>query len=338
MNKFSWYEAKSVEDAIKQANSTVGEELYAPTGEAALFKSGGVDLWDLVREGLIEPKKVVNVRNIQGLDQISFTQGKGLTIGANSTLSDIEAHAEVRQYFTALQQAIAHAATPAIRNMSTMAGNLAQRTRCWYFRSSDHPCFRKGGDRCYARSKKAGQNVNHAILDNGSCVSLHSSSIATALVAYQATVVYVNQAGETKEVPIEDFFVSPAVDVSRENILDPGDLITEVRLPSPAPNTKTAYTKQVARESYDWSLADVAIVAEMSGSTCRKIAIALGAAAPTPIRAYEAEKVLVNKSINLVNAKLAAETAMKMARPLSMNGYKIPLFESTIKSALLEIG
>ncbi|MDH3650434.1 MAG: FAD binding domain-containing protein [Saprospiraceae bacterium] len=337
MNKFSWYEAKSVEDAVKQANSTVSKELNEPAGDAAIFKSGGIDVWDLFKEGLIEPKTVVNVRNIPGLDKIGFSQNNGLSIGANVTLTEMEDSEEIKKNFSALQVAVAHAATPQLRNMSTLAGNLAQRTRCWYFRSSDHPCLRKGGDRCFARNQDSGENENHAILDNATCVSLHASSIATALLAYQASVVYVDSTGAKMEVPIEDFFVSPGQDVTSENILKPGDLITEIRIPTPSANTKSYYIKQVARESYDWSLADVAVVAEMSGKTCEKISIALGAAAPTPIRAYRAEGLLVNKPITEAKAKLAAEAAVGFARPLTMNGYKVPLFESIVKRALLEI-
>ncbi len=337
MNKFSWYEAKSVEDAIQQVNSTIAEEIYSHTGEASIFKSGGVDVWDLVKEGLVAPKTVVNIRNIKGLDQIEFDQGKGVTIGANVTLSEIESNNEIAQHFKALQTAVAHAATPQLRNMSTLAGNLAQRTRCWYFRSADHPCLRKGGDRCFARNQNSGQNENHAIINNGSCVSLHASSIATALLAYEATIVYVDQQGEQKEVPIEDFFVSPAEDISRENILNIGDLITQIKMVSPPAGTRSHYIKHVARESYDWSLGDVAVVATIANDVCTKIQIALGAAAPTPIRAYQAEKVVLNRSINEEIAQLAAEKAMESARPLSLNGFKIPVFESIIKSALLEI-
>lgn len=337
MNKFNWYEAKSVEDATSQANSTVSEEIYTPTGKASIFKSGGIDVWDMVKEGLIEPQTVINVRNIEGLDSIRFDQGEGLSIGANVTLAEIELSNEIRSNFPALQKAVAHAATPQLRNMSTLAGNLAQRTRCWYFRSADHPCMRKGGDRCYARSQQSGQNENHAILDNGSCVSLHASSVATALLGFEASVVYIDSAGEKHEVPIEDFFVSPAQDIWRENILSPGDLITEIKLPSPASGTRSSYIKQIARESYDWSLADVAVVATMNGNRCEKVIIALGAAAPIPVRAYGAEEVMKNKVINMANAKAAAETAMAAARPLTMNGYKVPLFEATIRDALLQI-
>ena len=337
MNKFSWYDAKSIEDAVSQATSTIAEEVYEAGGEASVYKSGGIDVWDLVKEGLLSPKRIINVKTIPGLDQIQFDQKDGLKIGANVTLSDIEHNPEVALHYSALQSAVAHAATPQLRNSSTLAGNLAQRTRCWYFRSIDHQCLRKGGSECFARDRRGGENENHAILNNGSCVSLHSSSVATALLAYNATIHISTAKGKVESIPIEDFFVSPAADVATENVLKPGDLITEIHVPTPNSNTKSSYIKQGARESYDWSLGDVAVVAQMSGNECQEICIALGAAAPTPIRIYRAEKMLSGKSINAENAQLAAEIAMEGARPLTLNGYKIPLFESIIKSALLEI-
>lgn len=337
MNRFSWYEAKSLEDAIKQANSNLSEEVYSPTGKAALFKSGGIDVLDFVKEGLVEPMTIINIRNIPGLNKISHEGSTGLRIGANVTLAEIEHNQEVADHYPALQMAVAHAATPQLRNMSTLGGNLAQRTRCWYFRSADHPCFRKNGDRCYARHSQTGQNEGHAIIDNGSCVSVHASSIATALMALGAKVVITSEGMKEKEVPVEDFFVSPAQDVARENILGNKDIITEIRIPAPGPNTKSHYIKQVARESYDWSLADVAVVAEMKGTTCQDIKIALGAAAPTPIRSYETEALLKGATLNEKSIRDAAEKAMEMARPLSKNGYKVPLFKSIIIRALNEL-
>ena len=335
MNKFSWYEAKSIEDALKQVNSTVSGELYKPSGQAAVFKSGGVDLFDLVKEGLVRPQKIVNIRNIPGLDNISYDQKEGLRIGANVTLAEIESSKEIRDHYLALHQAVAHAATPQLRNMSTLAGNLAQRTRCWYFRSADHPCFRKGGDRCFARGAESGENENHAILDNGSCVSVHASSIATALMAFNAAVVLVNGDGEKREVLMDDFFVAPAKDVARENILQPQEIITEIVLPAPSATTKSYYLKQVARESYDWSLGDVAVVAEVTGNTCQRASIVLGAAAPVPFRSIPAEKAMEKKTVDEKNAAAAAEAAMEEARPLSKNGFKVPLFKAIIKDAIL---
>ena len=337
MNRFSWYEAKSVEDALQQVNSTLSDELYEATDEAAVFKSGGIDVFDWVKQGILKPQKIVNIRNIPGLDKISYDRKEGLRMGSNVTLAEIASHPEIKTRYLALHLAVNHAATPQLRNMSTLGGNIAQRNRCWYFRSADHDCFRKGGDRCFARHSKTGENENHAILDNGSCVSVHASSIATALMAFNASVVVVNAEGQQKTVQMDDFFVSVGEDIAMENILKPKEIITEIILPTPSKNTKSAYIKQVARESYDWSLADVAVVMEVSGNTCKSANIVLGAAAPVPYRSLEAQQAMENKTITSENAKAAAEAAMAKARPLSKNDYKVPLFVSTIKQTIMEI-
>lgn len=338
MNKFSWYEAKSVEDALEQVTSTVSEELYQHTNKASVFKSGGIDVFDWVKEGLLQPEKIINIRNIPGLDKINFDKKKGLSIGSNVTLAEIASNPEIKNNYLALHQAVNHAATPQLRNVSTLGGNIAQRNRCWYFRSADHDCFRKGGDRCFARHSENGENENHAIIDNGSCVSVHASSIATALMAFNATVVIVNSEGEKKNVNMDDFFVTASKDLAMENILQAKELITEIILPTPAKNTKSAYIKQVARESYDWSLGDVAVVFEVSGNnTCRSASIVLGAAAPVPYRSIEAQQAIEDKIINTENATAAAKAAMGKARPLAKNGYKVPLFVATVKQAILEI-
>ena len=337
MNKFSWYEAKSVEDALEKVNSTVSEQLYGATSDAAVFKSGGVDVLDWVKEGLLKPQTIINIRNIPGLDRITMDSKKGLRIGANVTLSELASDPQIKESYLALHQAVNHAATPQLRNMSTLGGNLAQRNRCWYFRSAEHNCFRKAGDRCFARHSETGENENHAIIDNGSCVSVHASSIATALMAFKADVVIAGADGKTRSVPMDEFFVKASEDVAMETILKPKEIIIEVIVPTPAKNTKSYYIKQVARESYDWSLGDVAVVMETSGDKCKTASIVLGAAAPTPYRSVQAEEAMSKNEINEANAAAAADAAMSVARPLSKNGYKVPLFKSIIKEAIVSV-
>lgn len=336
MNKFSWYEAKSVEDAINQVNSTLSEQLYESTSDAAVFKSGGIDIFDWVKEGLLKPQKIINIRNIPGLDKVAYDQKEGLHIGCNVTLAEMASNDIIKTQYLALYQALNDAATPQLRNVSTIGGNIAQRNRCWYFRSIDHHCFRKAGDRCFARHSQTGENENHAIIDNGSCVSTHASSISTALMAFNASVVIVDMDGKKKKVAMDDFFVPAAKDIAMENILKPKELITEIILPPTSKKTKSFYLKQVARESYDWSLGDVAVVMEVSNNTCKSASIVLGAAAPVPYRSRQAEEAMENETINQENAIAAAKAAMSIARPLSKNGYKVPLFESIIEQAILK--
>jgi xanthine dehydrogenase YagS FAD-binding subunit len=333
MNKFSWYDAKSVEDALEQVTATVSQTIQ-PRGpkSAAVLKSGGIDLLDLMKEGLSQPGKVVNIKNIPGLDQISFDAKTGLRLGANVTLAELEAHVLIKKSYLALHLAVAHAATPQLRNMSTIAGNLAQRTRCWYFRSADHECLRKGSGTCYAR---IGENAYHAIMKNGACASVHASSVATALMAFGARVEITDAKGK-REVPLTEFFVLPGDDSTRENILQANEIITAVIVPPVSSSMKSFYIKQGERESYDWALADVAVVLEMSGKTCKNASVVLGAAAPVPLKSKEAEMALTGKAISEETAKAAAEASMQGATPLSKNGYKIPLFKAIVKRAILK--
>lgn len=333
MNRFKWYEAKSVEDALEQVNSTVSSEVANRTGKAAVLKAGGTDLLDLMKEGLVQPKTIVHIGNIPGLDGITAALDESVRIGANVTLAEIEEHAYIRDRYRALHQAVASAATPQLRNMATIGGNLAQRTRCWYFRSADHKCLRKGGDTCFARR---GENENHAIMNNGTCVSVHASSVSTALMAFDAEVIISGADGREKRVPMEEFFVGPGEDATMENILRENELITGVYLPPVKNSRKSYYIKQGPRKSYDWSIADVAVVMEMQGSTCSEARVVLGAAAPTPLRSRPAERALNGRQINESVASEAAAAAMARARPLSQNAYKIPLFEAIIREAIME--
>jgi xanthine dehydrogenase YagS FAD-binding subunit len=335
MNKFSWYEANSVEDALKQVNATVSEAIQSNgSGDAAVFKAGGVDLLDLMKEGLVNPQKIINIRNIFNLDKITYDKKSGLRLGANITLSEIEKDITIKGTYLALHQAAARVGTPQIRNMSTLGGNIAQRTRCWYFRSIHHDCLRKGSGTCFART---GENGYHAIMKNGSCTSVHASSVSTALIAFNASVEITNSKGETKMVNMKDFFVLPGDDSRRENILKANELITAIVVPAPSSKTKSYYIKQGERESNDWALADVAVVAELSGLNCKSARIVLGAAAPVPWLSQIASDALTGNEINENSAKQAAEASMDSATPLEKNAYKVPMFKAIVKRAILEL-
>ncbi len=334
MNKFSWYDANTVEEALEQVSATVSETLQ-PEGpsSAAVFKSGGVDLLDLIKEGLATPSRIINIRNIPGLDQISYDAKEGLRMGANVTLAQMEAHADIRSSYLALHLAVAHAATPQLRNMASLGGNLAQRTRCWYFRSIEHQCFRKGSGTCFARH---GENEFHAIMKNGACSSVHSSSISTALLAFGASVEIAGANGIRKTVPMEEFFVLPGDDSRRETILEVEEIITAVVVPPVSKKTKSFYIKHGAMESHDWPIADVAVVMELSGSVCKNASVVLGAAAPVPFKSKQTGEALTGKSIDEGVAVNAAEFSMKGATPLEHNAYKVAVFKAIVKRAILE--
>ena len=335
MNKFSWYEAKSVEDAIGKVNATSSDILgKQQNGSSVIYKAGGIDLLDLMKEGLVKPSTIVSIKSIPGLDKISFDEREGLMIGANVTLAELESDSTVKQKYLALNLAVAHAGTPQLRNSATLGGNLAQRTRCWYFRSIDHECYRKGSGTCYAQK---GENEFHAIMNNGTCASVHSSSVSTAQMAYNARVQITAADGTSKEVAMEDFFIHPEVDSGNESILKSGDLITGVVIPTPASGTKSYYIKYGARESHDWAMADVAVVAEISGGKCKSAEVVLGAAAPVPIKSDGAAKKLVGKTLTESAARAAGKASMKGATPLAGNEYKVPVFETIVKRAILKL-
>lgn len=333
MNRFSYYQATTIEDALKEANATVSETIQAgPKTGSSVLKASGIDLLDLMKEGIAQPDKMVNIRNMESLSEISWDDKKGMRLGATVTLAAIAKNPEIKSHFFALHQSASKAATPQIRNMATLGGNLAQRTRCWYFRSKDHVCYRKGSITCFAQ---IGQNQYHSIMKNEDCASVHSSTISTALMALNAAVEITDQKGQVKIIPITEFFVTPDQDRTKENILKFNELITAVLIPPLKKNAKSHYLKMGERESHDWPIADVAVMVEYSGKRCKAVNIVLGAAAPVPIRMKSAEELLKGKVIDEETASAAGIEAMKKATPLSMNAYKIPIFETLIKRALL---
>ena len=319
--RFEWTDARSVDDAIGQMS------------DKALVKAGGIDVMDRLKEGLDTPSLLVNIRTISGLDYVKEDSG-WLRIGPMVTLATIAEHPVIRQRYNVLADAALKAATPQIRNMATVGGNLLQRPRCWYFRSDQFHCLRKGGDRCFAQD---GENEYHAIFDNQVCAIVHPSAAACALTALGATVQLQGKNG-TREVALDELFIRPEKDVMREHVVNPGELLTEIRVPAPSDATRTAYTKLAQKESFDWPMAEVAVVLELRGGTVSKASIVLGAAAPVPWRATSAEKALAGKPLNEQSAREAATAAVQGATPLSQNAYKVPIFEAAVRRTILAAG
>lgn len=318
MERLAWTNAASVDEVVAQL------------GPKVVIKAGGVDLMDLLKEGLAAPERLVNIRTVRGLDRIA-AGGEGLRVGPMVTLAQIAADGAVQKRYRALADAAGHAATPQIRNMATVGGNLLQRPRCWYFRSASFECLKKGGSRCFARE---GENAYHAIFGNGRCAIVHPSATAVALVALGGKVELRGPKG-TREVLLESFFVAPETDVLRENALGEGEMITEIRVPTPAAGASSAYTKQGEKESFDWPVAEVAVVLEQEGGKCSRASVVLGAAAPVPYRARAAEAALVGKAVDEGTARAAAKAAMQGATPLAQNGYKVPMFEAIVRRTIL---
>jgi xanthine dehydrogenase YagS FAD-binding subunit len=337
MRNFAFDTATTVKEAAAAATLAC-EAMLAPDGgasdpETTIVKAGGIDLLDLMKEGLLAPARVTSLAGVAGLSAIEPQDGGGLRIGALVTLARLAADENVRKAYPALADAAANSASPEIRNGATLGGNLLQRPRCWYFRAAQHRCLRKGGGHCYAID---GENQYNAIFDNRFCAIVHPSTSATVLVALGAEVELGDEDGATRRLALEEFFVGPDKDVQRENDLRPHEILTAVLLPSAA-GLRTAHLKLAQKLSFDWPLVDVAVALDLGPDrACRHASIILGAVAPTPRRARAAEDALVGKIVDAQSAAAAGRAALEGATPLSKNAYKAPMLEALVRRAALQ--
>jgi xanthine dehydrogenase YagS FAD-binding subunit len=316
--------------------------LIAPSGIASASRlladrdhvalAGGIDLLDRMKQGIDAPGNLVNLKALNGRDEIRPDATGGIRIGALVKLHAIATDAAIREHYTALAEAAGEAATPQVRNLATAGGNLLQRPRCWYYRNPDVPCLKKGGTRCYA---VGGLNRYHAILGGGPSFIVHPSNLAPALIAFGARVELQGPAG-VREVALEHFFVLPKIDPRRENVLEPGEILTEIILPATASGTHSVYFEAREKQSFDWPLASASVVI-VRGDTgiVREPRIVLGAVAPIPWRSMEAERAISGRRIDARVAAHAADAALKPAAPLSDNAYKVPIAKALIQRALL---
>jgi xanthine dehydrogenase YagS FAD-binding subunit len=337
MNSFEWMSPRDIEQAASAATTTVAAAMVSRSGtpatDAVVVKAGGIDLLGLMKEGLLTPRRVVNLRAVPGLDRIAPADDGGLRVGANVTLARLAADPLIRARYRALAEAAGVSASPQIRHVATIGGNLLQRPRCWYFRSRAHHCARKGGDVCFAF---AGENQYHAIFGQNGCAMVHPSTAATALVALAARLELTPAAGKKRVVKLEDFLLPPERDISRENDLDSGEILTAVLLPAQTATSRSVHLKQAETDSFDWPIADVAVSLDLApDGSCRAATVVLGAAAPVPHRAKAAEAGLVGKTIDEEVARAAADAALQGAMPLSKNAYKVPIFATLVRRAVL---
>ena len=313
------------------ADCTTVDAALAQLKDGAVVKAGGIDLLERMKNGTAQPDRLVNIRNISALRGIQETEN-GLTIGALSTLAEISEHPVVRSQYQILSDACGHAATPHIRNMATLGGNLLQPVQCWYYRSAEFQCIRKGKDFCFAFT---GLNQYHAIMDYGTCPAVAPSSSAVALLGLNAGIELTSAKNGKRTVPIKEFYVPPDANPTKFSAIQPDELLTAVTIPRPAPGTRSAYQKYGEKESFDWAIADAGVVLEMDGNTCRRAVITMGAASPVVRRSAEAEAVLAGKPITEELARAAGKSAMTNVQPLTMNGYKVQLFSVAIYRTIL---
>jgi xanthine dehydrogenase YagS FAD-binding subunit len=319
MNTFVLADCTTVDGALSQLK------------DGAVVKAGGVDLLDRMKNGIEQPAKLVNIRNVAGLRGIHETD-QGLTIGTLATLSEISEHPAIRKQYQILSDACGHAATPHIRNMATVGGNLLQPVQCWYYRSAEFQCLRKGKDFCFAFN---GLNQYHAIMDYGSCPAVAPSSAAVALLGLDASVELTSAKRGKRVVAIKDLYVHPDANPTKFTVVEPDELLTSVMIPKPAPGTRSAYQKYGEKESFDWAIADAGVVLEMDGNICRRAVITMGAASPVVRRSAQAEAVLTGKPVSEATARAAGKAAIQNTQPLSMNAYKVELFPVAIYRTIL---
>ncbi len=324
MRSFEWVDATSVQQAAQL--------LAAGTADRPVVaKAGGIDVLDLMKEGIVRPSRLVNLKSIGALSDIAAGNDGVLSLGALVTLSQIEESTEIRRRLPALADAAAHAATPQVRNAATIGGNLLQRPRCWYFRSA----LFHGSDADVNGAIARGENQHHAIFDNARSPMVHASTPATALMAYGAEVELTNADGKTRTIACKDLFLPPDPARDRDTIIGTGEMLTHVRIPASTAATRSAYHKQTERESYDWPICDVAVVLEMDADSVREASIVLGWVAPTPRRASASEAILRGKKITEALAREAAKAAVAGVTPLSKNAYKVPVLEAVVRRTIL---
>jgi xanthine dehydrogenase YagS FAD-binding subunit len=332
MKSFEWVSASSVADAVKQLQARPPPE---DPDEAPQPMAGGQDLLTTMRDYVARPSRVVNLKSIPGLDRIESDSRGGLKIGALVTVAQLENHREVRQRFPGLAEAAQSVATPQIRNLGTVGGNLCQRPRCWYFRLEHAVCLRKGGDECYAES---GENKYNAIFGGGPSFIVHPSDLAPMLVALDATVSVAGPKG-ARSLSLEKFFVLPSEDYRRENVLQPAEIITEIQVPPSTVAAQSTYLKFKERSSLDFALSAVAAALEMGPDRkVRQARVVLGGVAPVPWRVPKVEAFLAGKTLEAATLAEAGRLALRGAEPLSKNRYKVPLTQTLVRRALAKAG
>jgi xanthine dehydrogenase YagS FAD-binding subunit len=326
MKSFEWTNPATLNEAVKLLATSSSTDI----DEAPRPIAGGQDLLTTMKDYTSRPARIVNLKNIRGLNNITLT-ARGLTIGALVTLSELEEHAGVRKSFPGLAEAAHSIATPQIRNLGTVGGNLCQRPRCWYFRLEDVICLKKGGSECYAAT---GENKYNAIIAGGPSYIVHPSDLAPMLLALGARVTAVGAKGR-RVIPLDKFFTLPNENIRRENVLQNDEIITEIFVPASALASRSTYLKFKERDSLDFALASVAAAVQLApNKTVQAARIVLGGVAPIPWRASEAENYLAGKALNPEVLAEAAKLALAQAKPLEKNAYKVPLTQTLVRRAL----
>jgi len=317
-------------DLLQPTSIAGARKLLEQHGRDAWVLAGGLDSFDWLKDRLKKPKTVVDLSGVEELKGIRTTSD-GIEIGAMTTLTGVVQHPVIKEKYGLLAEAASVVASPQIRNQGTIGGNVSQDARCWYYRAG-WPCYRAGGNICYADTP-VGRNREHAILHANRCVAVSPSDTAPALIALDARFVIGTRKGE-RVVDAEDYFIGPDIDITRLNILQPGDLLTAIRIPSAWAGARFYFEKVRDRNVWDFPLLNVASAMVVNGGKVERIRIAVNAAAARPLRLTAVEKAVRGLPANQATAEMAGRLAVQGAVPLQFNAYKIPLMRNLVKRAI----
>jgi xanthine dehydrogenase YagS FAD-binding subunit len=321
MPAFELYQPVTVDDTLRLLNQH---------GEDAWVMAGGLDTFDWLKDRIKRPKVVIDLSQVSELRGVREVNG-GLEIGAMTTLTEVVRHPVVREKFSILSTGAESAASPQIRNQGTIGGNVSQDARCWYYRGG-WKCYRAGGNICFADTPTA-INREHAILGADRCVAVNPSDSAPALIALEAQMAIRNSKGE-RVVNAEDYFIGPAIDITRMTVLRPGDLLTAIRIPSTWAGAQFYFEKIRDRQVWDFPLMNVASAMVVNGGNIERIRIVVNAAAAHPLRLTAVENAVKGQPRNAATGEMGGKIAIAGAEPLRYNAYKIPLMRNLVKRAI----
>jgi xanthine dehydrogenase YagS FAD-binding subunit len=321
MPAYELFQPTDVEGAIALLNEH---------GEGARILAGGMDTWDWLKDRAKRITALIDLGGIESLREIRATPD-GVNIGAMASVSAIAKNGDIRQSYRVLSDAAGKVATPQIRNQGTIGGNLNQDTRCVYYRDG-WPCYRAGGNVCYANTATS-LNREHAILGANRCVAVTPSDTAPAFIALDAKMVVQNGRSE-REIEAASYFLGPATDIRRMTVLKGNEILTAIRIPNTWANAQFYFEKVSDRNSWDFPLANVASALRIENGVIQDSRIVVGAVAAKPLRLYRVEEAIAGRPANEETAVEAGEIAIRGARPLRLNGYKVPLMRNLVKRAI----
>jgi len=321
MSSFELYQPSNVGDALA---------LAARNGKDAWLMAGGNDSLSWFKDRAKKPKAVIDLSGIAELRGIRET-ADGIEIGALTTLAEVESNAIVKRKFALLAKAAGRVATPQMRNTATIGGNVSQDARCWYYRSGMQ-CYRAGGNTCYGDTP-TGMNREHALFEASRCIAVSPSDMAPAVIALDGKMV-IRNAGSTKEVPAQQYFVGPAVNITRMTVLQPGDLLTAIRIPNTWAGATFYFEKVSDRAAWDFPLLNVAAAMKVQGGVIQDLRIACGGVEATPMRLQVVEDLAKGQKKGVEVAKLAGTAAVRGAKPRNYNHFKVTLMQNLVMRAI----